>query len=354
VHWKALRLDRRPEADERFWKASRETKLDGTPIRVLDPAHQLIHICAHAAQPTAGAAAEQWPADAIMVIRGSTDLCFERLVSEAEERGLSAIMAEALGFLAEEFDIPMSVIPRMRAAATWIERTEMRLLVDPSKETRINRLLFAFLDFRRSHPGRVSRSVARVFPAFLKSWAGVDRIIPAFIVATQAVLRWPAWLRRSLGRDRYRVLPNTDRLPKVGDTLKFGDSEFEDSSLIVGWSIPEPTGCWTVRQEATVAWCVRGHDQDLTLLIDGTPTSDERAPLQRIDLWANDGHLASWRFQMDTASPLPALIRVPGGLIRNREVLFVTFLIRRLFRPVDPRGFFLRSLALQPSENGTP
>jgi hypothetical protein len=33
------------------------------PIRVLDPADQLIHICAHAAQPRA-AAAEQWPADA--------------------------------------------------------------------------------------------------------------------------------------------------------------------------------------------------------------------------------------------------------------------------------------------------
>lgn len=70
LHWKALHLDLRPEADDRFWEAHRQTSLDGTPIRVLDPAHQLIHICAHAAQLGANAATEQWPADAILVIRG--------------------------------------------------------------------------------------------------------------------------------------------------------------------------------------------------------------------------------------------------------------------------------------------
>jgi hypothetical protein len=350
VHWKALHLDRRPEADDRFWQAHRKTSLDGVPIRVLDPADQLIHICAHAAQPTANTAAEQWPADAVLVMRGSTDLCFERLVSEAAERGLSAIMAEALDFLAQEFNIsiPNVAISRMRAAASWTERTEMRLLADPSKgATRINRYLLALLDFRRGHPGGVSRSIAHVLPPYLKSRAGVGRITPAFIVALQAVLRWPGWLRRTLGRDRYRILPDTDRLPKVSDTLKLDGPEFEEAPFVAGWGLPESTGRWTRASEATVAWCVRGQDQDLTLRIDGTPTLDEKAPLQRVDLWGNDRPLASWRFQRDTVSPLPARIRVPRGLIRNRDVLFVTFLVRRRARPVDPRGFFLRSLTLE-------
>src|SRR5262249_1526048 len=107
VHWKALHLDRRPEADDRVGQARLRTKVDGMWIRVLDAADQVIHICAHAAEPTATTSAEQWPADAILLLRGATDLCFERLVSEADERGLSAIMSEALGFLAEEFNMPI-------------------------------------------------------------------------------------------------------------------------------------------------------------------------------------------------------------------------------------------------------
>jgi len=362
LHWKALHLDRRPEADDQFWQAHRETSLDGLPIRVLDPAHQLIHICAHAAQPHAAAAAEQWPADAILVIRGSTDLCVERLVSEADRRGLSAIIAEGLGFLAQEFNvsIPNAAISRMRAVGSWTERVEMRLLANPPKATRITRLLLVLLDFRRRNPGDVNRSIVRVLPTFLKSWAGVGRITPALTVAAQAILGRPGWLRRILGRDRYRILPDIDRLPKVGDTLKLGGPEFEETALITGWPIipdttgrpiiPEPTGRWTVGQEATVAWCVRGQDQDLTLLVDGVAVLHEKAPLLRIDLWANDRRLASWRFQVDTVSPLPARILVPRGLIRNRDVLMLTFLIRRPVCPaaIDTRalGLHLRSLTL--------
>jgi hypothetical protein len=157
-----------------------------------------------------------------------------------------------------------------------------------------------------------------------------------------------------LGRDRYRILPDADRLPKVGDSLKFDGPEFEEAPFIGAWDMPEPTGRWTVGQEATVAWCVQGHDQELTLLIDGTPIFDEKAPLQLIDLWANDWHLARWRFQLGTASPLPARIRVPRGVKWNRDVLFVTFLIRRLGHPLDPRGFFLRSVTLNPSDEYLP
>jgi hypothetical protein len=345
LHWKALHLDTRPEADDRFWQAHRGVCLDDMPIRVLDPAHQLIHICGHAAQPAAAAAAEQWPADAIMVIRGSTDLCVERLVSEAHERGLSAIMTEALALLAQEFNVSIpNALSRMRAAASWTERAEMHLLVDPPG-TRTGKWLLELLDFRRRNPGRVSRSIASVMPAFLKSWAGVGHITPALTTAAQAILGRPGWLRRILGRDCYRILPDIDRLPKVGDTLELGGPE-EKTALIDGWDTPEPTGCWTYGHEATIAWCVRGQDQDLTLLIDGIRASHEIAPIQRIDLWANDRRLASWRLQ--TAS-LPARILVPRALIRNRDVLMLTFLIRRPVCPVgtDMRSLYLRSLTLK-------
>jgi hypothetical protein len=351
LHWKALHLDRSPEADDRFWQAHRKTSLDGMPIRVLDPAHQLIHICAHAAQPDASTAAEMWPADAILVIRGNNDLCVERLVSEADQRGLSAIVAEGLGFLAQEFKVSTlhAAISRMRARASWTERAEMHLLAAPPRATLINRLLRELLDFRRRSPGGVTRSMVHVLPAFLKSWAGVDQIAPALAVTAQAILGRPGWLRQLLGRDRYRILPDIDRLPKVGDTLQLGGPQFEEAPLIAGWCLPEATGRWTLGEEVTIAWCVRGQDKDLTLLIDGVPALHEKGSIQRIDLLANDRRLASWRFQTNKA--LPTQVLIPRDLIRNRELLMLTFLIRR---PVCPAtigtrafGLHLRSLTLK-------
>jgi hypothetical protein len=348
LHWKALHLDRRPEADDRFWQAHRKASLDGMPIRVLDPAHQLIHICAHAAQTGAAAAAEQWPADAILVIRGSPDLCVERLISEADYRGLSAIIADGLGFLAQEFNvsIPNVAISHMRAAASWTERAELRLTADLTNAARISPSLYDLLDFRRRSPGPVRRSIARVLPAYLKSRAGVGKIMPALFAVTQVVLGRPGWLRRILGRDRYRVVPDTDRLLKVGDTLKPGGPEFDETPLIAGWHPPQPTGCWTFGHEATIAWCIRGQDQDLTLLIDGIAAADEERSLQRIELWANDRRLASWRFQMDKVCPLSARLLVPRRLIRNRDVLMLTFVIRR---PLRIR-LYLRSLTLEAAQ----
>ena len=42
------------------------------------------------------------------------------------------------------------------------------------------------------------------------------------------------WLRRILGRDRYRILPEADRLPKVGNTLKLGGPEFDEETPLFG------------------------------------------------------------------------------------------------------------------------
>lgn len=346
LHWKALQLDQSPEADDRFWQALRETSLDGMPIRVLDPAHQLIHICAHAAPPDSAAAAELWPADAILLIRGSRDLCVDRLVSEAEQRGLSAIIAEALSFLTEEFNvsIPNAAISRMRARASWTERAEMRLLEIAPTTTKIDFWLRALLDFRRKSPGGPARPMLRVLPALLKRWAGVDQITPALAIAAQAIVGRPGWLRQFLGRDRYRIVPDIDRLPKVGDTLQLGGPAFEEIPLIAGWLNPEPAGRWAYGREATVAWCVRGQDEDLTLLIDGILTLHEEASGQRIELWANDHRIASW--WLKTGSAMPPQVTVSRDLIRNREVLVLTFFVHHPLSAAG-RSFYLRSLTLK-------
>ena len=341
LHWKALHLDLRPGADDRFWDAHRKASLDGMPIRVLDPAHQLIHICAHAAQRDPGMETELWPADAIQVIRGSKDLSVERLIREADQRRLSVIMAESLRFLADEFGVALtSAISRLDASASWTERLEMRLRPTRSKKSRTRNLLSELVHIRRSGISLTDLLTKRT---------GTAQITPALVVASQIALGRPDWLRRILGRDRYRILPRPDRLPKVGDTLNLCDP-VDETPIIAGWWRPEPWGLRTSGHEATVAYCVQGYDQDLTLLIDGFMDADGvintqgKSPLQRIDLWANDWRLASWRFEPNTKCPLTTRVLVPRSLIRSSDVLVLSFVIH--CEAIEMCALCLRSLAL--------
>ena len=360
LHWRALHLDRRPQADERFWQARRRASLDGMAVSVLDPADQLLHICAHAAQRDAAAASQQWAADALLVLRGSADLSFKRLIEEATQRHLSGVMADGLKFLSDELDmtVPRSTISRLYATERWTEHAEMRLLADGGhpRTSGPARLFLEFQDFRRRDRKAFDQPMTGALAAFLKARTGVAELGAALIVTVQAVLGRPAWLRRVLGRDCYRVVPDLARLPKVGDELNLTGSAIDETALIAGWSIPEPTGRWTLGHEATVAWSVRGHQDDLTLFVDGYALLHENAPSQSVELWVNDRQIAHWHFHINEAPPLPAQISVPAKLIRNRDVLMLTFVIRfprspaEIGLPPDMRalGIHFRSLALRP------
>jgi hypothetical protein len=357
LHWRALHLDRRPHADDQFWQNSRAASLDGMPVRILDPAHHILHICAHAAQDFDGAAVQQWPADAALVIRRCPDLSWERLIREAGARRVSAIAADGLAFLAREIDLPVpeAVIRHLRAAAPWSEGMEARLRAAGPRTSLAapSRLLLDFQDFRRGDPKRLDHSVVRALPAFLKSSTGAKRIWPAGLVALEAMLGRPRWLRRLVGRDRYRRLPDPARLPAVGDAIGVMGLPVDETPLVAGWGLPEPTGRWTVGHEATAAWRLTGGDAELDLLVDGYAFLHGEARRQDVEVWANDRLIATLQFRMGERSPLPARIRL-SGRSTGTGVLFVTFLVRAPRSPVevglpsDQRalGLHVRRLAL--------
>jgi hypothetical protein len=356
LHWKALHFDGRPQADEEFWRAARDATLDGTAFRVFDPADQLLHICAHAAQRGGAEAVNTWPADAALVIRGSPDLSFERLVAGAARHRISAIMADALRLLADEFDlsVPRGAIASLRNAATWSERAEMRLADRPySSLAAPTRMFLDFQDFRRSNHNPCN-GIASALAEFPKRRMGAAGVGAGLILSIQTSLGNPGWLRRLLGRDRYRMVPHPARLPKVGDELNLGDFSSDESPLISGWSILEPTGRWTVGHEATIAWSVSGHEGELELCIDGHAFLHQNAPAQSVQLWVNDRQAAHWQFRAGGDSPLPARIAIPAAWVRNRDVLMLTFVIASPCSPAaagdssDPRalGFHLRSISL--------
>jgi hypothetical protein len=338
LHWRAMHLDRRPQADDRFWRDSRVVSLDDFPIRILDPAHHLLHIFGHAAQASAGAASQQWPADAALVIRGSRDLSWHRLVEEAVARRMSVIAADGLNFLARELDlpVPMAVIRELTAAARLLERTEASLrMAGPRGTLRLPaKLLLELQDFRRGDRKHLDRSVLRSVPSFLKMRAGVRSIWSIPIITCEAKLGHPAWLRRLARRDRHRKLPDAGRLPGVGNEIVVKGVPVDEAAMVWGWGLPESTGRWTVGSEATVAWSVAGEVNDLDLLVDGYAFLHESAPSLDVEVWADDRLSATLHFQLGQTQPQPA--RIPIERARgHRSVLFVTFLVRTPRSPAE-------------------
>jgi hypothetical protein len=357
LHWRAMHLDRRPHADDRFWQDSRTVSLGAIPIRTPDPAHHLLHIFAHAAQDFAGAASQQWPADAAMLVRGSPDLLWQRLVEEAGKRRMSAIAADGLNFLARELSLPVptAVIRELAAVARPSERIEARLRAAGPRTTlsRPAQLLLELQDFRRGDGKYLDRSAIRSVPAFLKTRTGVKNLWPVPLIACEAMFGHPAWLRRVARRDCYRKLPVAQCLPGLGEEIKVKGLPADEAALVSGWGLPEPTGRWTVGREATVAWRVAGEASDLDLLIDGYAFLHEAAPSLDVEVWADDRLNATLHFQWAETQPQPARVRLQRPRA-NRGILFVSLLIRTPCSPAklgisgDQRalGLYVQKLGL--------
>ena len=332
LHWRALHLDRRPEADARFWRDSRTVDFDGLPVRVLDPAHHLLHLCAHAAQDRSGSSMQQWAADATTIIRGSPDLSWDRVVEEARARHVSRIVGNSLAFLVAELDLPIppATIRRLLSAGDWSERAEARLrALGAEAMPPASRTFLAFQDYRRGTGGNLlDRRAISVAPAFLKAWTGGAGSISLGAIALQAMLGHPRWLRRLTGRDRFRAVPDRGRLPRVGEAIDLFGLPAREAALVAGWGLPEASGRWTVAREATTAWRVDAADGDLDLLVDGDPFLVGDKPHLDVEIWANDRLVETLLFRPGETSPLPARMRLKRRAGRG-GILFLTFLFRR-------------------------
>ena len=88
LHWNLLPLCFGSEENEDFWAASRPALFNTRTVRTLDPADQLLHICVHGAawDPLSPI---RWIADAVVVIRATPNLNWERLLRQAKQRELT-------------------------------------------------------------------------------------------------------------------------------------------------------------------------------------------------------------------------------------------------------------------------
>ncbi len=114
LHWHTLTECLTPDADTDFWNAAVPTVLNSAPTRALSSADQLLHICFHGAEWNR-VPPVRWIADAMVVIRSSPDLDWERLLVQTMKRGLAPEMRNALGYLSDTFaaPIPPSVLDEL-------------------------------------------------------------------------------------------------------------------------------------------------------------------------------------------------------------------------------------------------
>lgn len=120
LHRHVFTGDLRPRTDDAFWEASVPARLGMEEVRVLSPADQLLHVCAH------GVAWNKvppirWIADAMMQLRASDNtgdtLDWDRLVERARYHGYVIHVREALRYLRTNLGAPVpgEVIARLDA-----------------------------------------------------------------------------------------------------------------------------------------------------------------------------------------------------------------------------------------------
>jgi len=112
--------------DKEFWLGSVEGEVAGAPARILNPADQLLHVCAHGAawNPVHPI---RWAADAFKTIEvADGELDWERVTAMARRGGLALPVANALDCLAEDLGAPVPAPARLELARTPVSAAERR------------------------------------------------------------------------------------------------------------------------------------------------------------------------------------------------------------------------------------
>jgi Uncharacterised nucleotidyltransferase len=159
----------RPGLDEEFWRGSIEAEVAGAPVRILNPADQLLHVCTHGAawNPVHPV---RWVADAFKVLEAAGDrFDWDRLVAMAVRGHLTLPIHDAVAYLATEVEASVPVGALRQLAAVDIPRSERRAhkaLALPPSPRRSAAMLWWFwerhraqahLDGRRATPGGLIR-----------------------------------------------------------------------------------------------------------------------------------------------------------------------------------------------------
>jgi hypothetical protein len=355
LHWNATPLDRRPNADQFMWCASRFVSFEGARFRVCDPADQLLHLCAHAVLDR-DTRSMRWIIDAVCIIKGAPDLAWSRFVEQARAHKLSIFCADALNLLRHTLGlrIPTEAVRQLRRQSSIGERLEKHSRRWNGRPS-IRRMTRAFLDlveFRRGRSDLFERNVFAALAPWLTATMGTRTARAAALRALYYQFGLPYTLRSALADDSRLAYPALSKLPALGESVD-PSAGTDESAFVRGWSIAEPEGRWTVGRSATIAWRIDGtRPGPLVVLIAGSSVANADHRNVGIMLFANGVKLARWQFEYCGSNPLPAQCVIPEHAIAGRAVLALTFEIAEPFIPqlhgissdVRPLGLLLQKI----------
>ena len=356
LHWHAMHLDCRPQADAAFWDEARAAQLFGTAVRVPRPADLLLQICAHAAgwNPTHGL---RWAADAAVILRAAGPAFdWGRFERQAREHRLEAALLPHLTALRQHLDLPIPA-PMMRQlarrsgpAARYLATLSDRATAD---RRRWQRQLLALDAFRRSRDHLMHRSLLRALPSWLRHRTPASgRGAWLALLAFQALGR-PAWLRARLPVDR-RLRPfDAGRLPALGTPLTPQSPPAARAAFLEGWSYFEFDGRWTQGPEARLAWRLPPAPGEVTLRLRGWIIRPARGPAPRVELWCGGTRLTTMTAPPKGQRPdFETTVAIPARRLQGQTALVLTFVVHDPVTPLDgglsgdirPLGYCLQSV----------
>jgi Uncharacterised nucleotidyltransferase len=177
LHWHLLHGYNTPDADAEFWKGARKIVVEGVPTLALDPADQLLQVCAHGAVWNA-VPPIRWVADAAAIIcKEGEGIDWERLIDASQRHDKVLPVREALRFLNGflESPIPETVFQRLEGVPVSKEarfeygvRTRPPGVLDGFVELR-----FLWRSYSRENSGKNVTSKITGFPGFLEHVFGM-------------------------------------------------------------------------------------------------------------------------------------------------------------------------------------
>ncbi len=119
LHWHVLPECLRETDDEDFWNGSILVSIETASSRSLNPADQILHVCVHGSK---WAPSIRWVADTMMILKSETEIDWNRLIEQTNQRRLMLPVRHALTYLREKFHAP--VPPKVLEALLPPSKTE--------------------------------------------------------------------------------------------------------------------------------------------------------------------------------------------------------------------------------------
>ncbi len=168
-----------PTLDEEFWRGSVEAEVAGARVRILNPADQLLHVCAHGAawNPVHPV---RWVADSFKTVEaGGWELDWQRFAAMARRGSLAAPIAAALDVLADDLEAPVPEGVRAELSRVPVSRTERRAHEALARPPSSRRSLAMLSWFRERHRAQAALEGERPrltgFVVYMQGFWGLDR-----------------------------------------------------------------------------------------------------------------------------------------------------------------------------------